>query len=96
MPIAAVQNHYNLSERKYEAVVDYCAKKDIFFVPFFPLQFTKPATEPHDIALLQEVRTRLRSLPETERLSRAQKLAADGDKTARALLTAPSLPDGRR
>jgi aryl-alcohol dehydrogenase-like predicted oxidoreductase len=38
LPIAAVQNHYNLSERKYEAVVDYCASKGIVFVPFFPLR----------------------------------------------------------
>jgi pyridoxine 4-dehydrogenase len=38
LPIAAVQNHYNLSERKYEAVVDYCAREDIVFVPFFPLR----------------------------------------------------------
>ncbi|MHB8588247.1 MAG: aldo/keto reductase [Candidatus Dormibacteraceae bacterium] len=38
LPIAAVQNHYNLSERKYEAVVDYCASEDIVFVPFFPLR----------------------------------------------------------
>jgi len=33
----AVQNHYNLSERKYEAVVDYCAGEDIAFLPFYPL-----------------------------------------------------------
>jgi aryl-alcohol dehydrogenase-like predicted oxidoreductase len=38
VPIAAVQNHYSLSERKYEAVVDYCAGEDIVFVPFFPLR----------------------------------------------------------
>lgn len=38
VPIAAVQNHYNLSERKHEAVVDYCAKENIVFVPFFPLR----------------------------------------------------------
>ena len=38
MPIAAVQNQYNLSERKYEAVVDYCAGEDIVFVPFSPLR----------------------------------------------------------
>jgi pyridoxine 4-dehydrogenase len=37
VPIAAVQNHYNLSERKYEAVVDYCAEEGIVFVPFYPL-----------------------------------------------------------
>ncbi len=38
VPIAAVQNHYNLSERKYDAVVDYCATEGIVFVPFFPLR----------------------------------------------------------
>ncbi len=38
MPIAAVQNHYNLSERTYESVVDYCAAEGIVFVPFFPLR----------------------------------------------------------
>jgi pyridoxine 4-dehydrogenase len=37
VPIAAVQNEYNLSERKHDAVVDYCAKENIIFVPFFPL-----------------------------------------------------------
>ena len=38
VPIAAVQNHYNLSERKYERVVDYCAGEGIAFIPFFPLR----------------------------------------------------------
>ena len=37
LPITAVQNHYNLSERKWEDVVDYCAGEGIVFVPFFPL-----------------------------------------------------------
>ena len=38
VPIAAVQNHYNLEERKYEDVVDYCTREAIVFVPFFPLR----------------------------------------------------------
>jgi pyridoxine 4-dehydrogenase len=38
LPIAAVQNHYNLSERRHEDVVDYCAREAIVFVPFFPLR----------------------------------------------------------
>jgi aryl-alcohol dehydrogenase-like predicted oxidoreductase len=37
VPIAAVQNHYNLSERAYEDVVDYCAGEGIVFVPYVPL-----------------------------------------------------------
>ncbi len=38
VPIVAVQNQYNLSERKYDAVVDYCAAEGIVFVPFYPLR----------------------------------------------------------
>jgi pyridoxine 4-dehydrogenase len=38
VPVAAVQNHYNLSERQHEAVVDYCEQENIVFVPFFPLR----------------------------------------------------------
>jgi pyridoxine 4-dehydrogenase len=38
VPIAAVQNEYNLSQRKYEDVVDCCARENIPFVPFFPLR----------------------------------------------------------
>jgi pyridoxine 4-dehydrogenase len=37
VPIAAVQNHYNLSERRYDDVVDYCAREGIVFIPYFPL-----------------------------------------------------------
>jgi aryl-alcohol dehydrogenase-like predicted oxidoreductase len=36
--IAAVQNHYNLEERKYEREVDHCAAEGIVFVPYFPLR----------------------------------------------------------
>jgi len=38
VPIAAVQNHYNLSERGWDDVVDHCAREEIVFVPFFPLK----------------------------------------------------------
>jgi len=37
-PIAAVQNHFNLSERQHDQVVDYCAEEGIVFVPYFPLR----------------------------------------------------------
>ena len=38
VPIDAVQNHYNLTERRHEEVVDYCASEGILFVPYFPLR----------------------------------------------------------
>jgi len=37
LPIVSVQNMYNLSERKWEDVVDYTAKENIAFIPWFPL-----------------------------------------------------------
>jgi pyridoxine 4-dehydrogenase len=38
VPIAAVENHYNVRERGWDAVVDYCTAESIVFVPFFPLR----------------------------------------------------------
>ena len=38
VPIAAVQNQYNLSERRHDDVVDYCAREGIVFVPYYPLR----------------------------------------------------------
>jgi aryl-alcohol dehydrogenase-like predicted oxidoreductase len=38
VPITAVQNRYNLSDRTSEAVVDHCAGEGIVFVPYYPLR----------------------------------------------------------
>jgi aryl-alcohol dehydrogenase-like predicted oxidoreductase len=38
LPIAAVQNRYNLSYRRHDDEVDYCTREGIVFVPFYPLQ----------------------------------------------------------
>jgi len=35
--VATVQNQYNLVDRKSEAVLDYCERHDIGFIPWFPL-----------------------------------------------------------
>jgi aryl-alcohol dehydrogenase-like predicted oxidoreductase len=35
--VATVQNKYNLSDRESEAVLDYCEKRGIGFIPWFPL-----------------------------------------------------------
>ena len=36
--VAAVQNHYNVAQRRYEDVVDFCEREGIAFVPYFPLR----------------------------------------------------------
>jgi pyridoxine 4-dehydrogenase len=38
VPIVAVQNQYNVSQRKHDDVVDYCAREGIVFVAYFPLR----------------------------------------------------------
>lgn len=38
VPIAAVQNRYNLAERGHDDVVDFCEREGIAFVPYFPLR----------------------------------------------------------
>ena len=38
LPIAAVQNHFNLFERNHEDVLDHCTREGIVFVPFYPLK----------------------------------------------------------
>jgi pyridoxine 4-dehydrogenase len=42
VPIAAVQNHYNLAEREHDDVVDYCDREGIAFVPYYPLHGSGP------------------------------------------------------
>lgn len=43
VPIAAVQNHYNLAQRASDDVVDYCTDRGIVFVPYSPLRDDHPA-----------------------------------------------------
>jgi pyridoxine 4-dehydrogenase len=43
VPIAAVQNHYNIAERRSDEVVDYCEENGIVFVPYYPLKGNAPA-----------------------------------------------------
>ncbi len=41
--IASVQNEYNITNRKSEAVLDYCEKNEIAFIPWFPVAAGKLA-----------------------------------------------------
>ncbi len=37
VPIATVQNRYNVTDRKWENTLDYCAKQEIGFMPWAPV-----------------------------------------------------------
>ena len=45
VPIAAVQNRYNVEDRKDDAVLDHCEAQGIAFVPFYPLNGPGEAAE---------------------------------------------------
>jgi aryl-alcohol dehydrogenase-like predicted oxidoreductase len=60
VPVATVQNRYNVKERKqWEDVVDYCAGAGIGFIPWFPLGSGKL----EGIAPLDEVARKHRATP---------------------------------
>jgi pyridoxine 4-dehydrogenase len=72
VPIAAVQNHYNLEERRYDEVVDHCEREGIVFVPYYPLKGQQAAlaeiarahdATPHQIALAWLLRRSPVTLP---------------------------------
>jgi len=42
-PVVSVQNRYNLADREWENVLDYCDREKIGFFPWFPLQVGKLA-----------------------------------------------------
>ena len=41
--VVSVQNRYNLADREWEKVLDYCDREGIGFIPWFPLQTGKLA-----------------------------------------------------
>ena len=41
-PIVCVQNHYNLTRREDDPLIDACAEADIAYVPFFPVGGFQP------------------------------------------------------
>ncbi len=60
VPIATVQNLYNLVERKYEEVLNHCTHENIGFIPWFPLatgNLVKPGSP------LQHISERLKARP---------------------------------
>jgi pyridoxine 4-dehydrogenase len=48
VPIVSVQNRYSFADREWDYVVDYCARNEIAFIPWFPLGAGKMAGEALD------------------------------------------------
>ncbi|HEX7190967.1 MAG TPA: aldo/keto reductase, partial [Thermoanaerobaculia bacterium] len=43
-PVVSVQNRYNLGDREWEPVLDYCEREKIGFIPWYPLNVGKLST----------------------------------------------------
>lgn len=52
VPIASVQNLYNLADRRAEDVLAACTQQGIVFMPFFPLAIGKLAGEQAELAAI--------------------------------------------
>jgi pyridoxine 4-dehydrogenase len=51
VPIASVQNRYNVTDRIWESEVDYCEREGLGFIPWFPLSAGSLSAEPlHRVA----------------------------------------------
>ena len=61
--VVSVQNRYNLVDREWEDVVDYCERERIAFMPWYPLQAGDAAKS----GLKQGVRKLLGRVPATNR-----------------------------
>jgi aryl-alcohol dehydrogenase-like predicted oxidoreductase len=59
-PVVSVQNLYNLVHRQHEAVLEYCERENIAFIPWFPLAAGELAKEGSQ---LSEIATRLGATP---------------------------------
>jgi aryl-alcohol dehydrogenase-like predicted oxidoreductase len=64
VPIVSVQNRYNIVDREWEAVVEYCTDEQIAFIPWYPLGAglrVKGAKEKH--AALERVARKVGATP---------------------------------
>jgi pyridoxine 4-dehydrogenase len=46
-PVVSVQNRYNLADREWEDVLEYCERENIGFIPWYPLAAGKVRVPPH-------------------------------------------------
>jgi pyridoxine 4-dehydrogenase len=53
-PVVSVQNRYNLADREWEPVLDYCDREGIAFLPWYPLNVGKLAQPGGELSAVAE------------------------------------------
>jgi aryl-alcohol dehydrogenase-like predicted oxidoreductase len=67
--VVTVQNRYNQADREWEPVLRYCEKHNIGFIPWYPLQVGKLASDaPHALAWLIEHSPVMLPIPGTSKV----------------------------
>ena len=56
LPVTTVQNRYNLADREWESVLEYCDREGIGFIPWYPLQTGKLAKKGSTLSRIAESR----------------------------------------
>ncbi len=106
LPIASVQNRYNLTDRGSEAVLDLCERKALGFIPWFPLangNLARPGRATRRFAMVLARRVPRGVLSLAKRSARAliargvarrvpRRLLSSARRSAQAL-TAPGIQD---
>jgi len=101
IPVVSVQNRYSVSDRQSDAVVDYCTREGLAFLPWFPLDtgrlarsgssLTRVAERLHSTPAQVALAWLLRRSPVVLPIPGTSKLAHLEENTAAALL---ELSDG--
>jgi len=74
-PVVSVQNKYNMQERQWDDVVDYCEREQIGFIPWFPLAVGK--LDPGDaLAWLLDRSTVMLPIPGTSKVQHLEENVA--------------------
>ena len=75
-PVVSVQNRYNMADREWDEVVDYCERESIAFIPWYPLKVGKVEDKGKALAwLLKRARVML-PIPGTSKVKHLEENVA--------------------
>ena len=78
-PVVSVQNKYNIADRQWETVLEYCERENIGFIPWFPLQTGKARNPARALAWLLKRSPVMLPIPGTSKVKHLEEnIAAAG------------------
>ncbi|HJQ38231.1 MAG TPA: aldo/keto reductase [Thermoanaerobaculia bacterium] len=74
--VVSVQNLYNLADRQWDEVVDYCERENIGFIPWYPLNAGKQADKKRALAWLLKRSPVMLPIPGTSKVKHLEENVA--------------------